>query len=48
MKVAALQGDDGSEQALKLVGKGLSDGQVRQAEAEAAEWMKRYRKVVGQ
>jgi TPR repeat protein len=48
MKVAALQGDDGSGQALKLVGHGLSDSQVRQAESEAAEWMKRYKKIVGQ
>jgi TPR repeat protein len=48
MKVAALQGDDGSGQALKRVGQGLSDGQVRQAESEAAEWMKRYKKIVGQ
>jgi uncharacterized protein len=48
MKVAALQGDDGSERALKLVGEGLTGGQVRQAESEAAEWMKRYKKIVGQ
>jgi uncharacterized protein len=48
MKVAALQGDDGSEQALKLVGQGLSDGQVRRAETEAADWMKRYKKIVGE
>ncbi len=48
MKVAALQGDDLSRDALKLVGQGLSEGQVRQAESEAAEWMKRYKKIVGQ
>ncbi|MGH8517519.1 MAG: tetratricopeptide repeat protein [Panacagrimonas sp.] len=48
MKVAALQGDDGSEGALKLVGQGLSEREVRQAETEAAEWMKRYKKIVGQ
>ena len=48
MKVAALQGDDVSQDALKLVGQGLSENQVRQAESEAAEWMKRYKKIVGQ
>lgn len=48
MKVAALQGDDVSEQALKPIGQGLSDGQLRQADSEAAEWMKRYKKIVGQ
>jgi uncharacterized protein len=47
MKVAALQGDNASEEALKLVGKGASADQVRQAESQADEWMKRYKKVVG-
>ena len=48
MKVAALQGDDVSQDALKLVGQDLSESQVRRAESEAAEWMKRYKKIVGQ
>jgi TPR repeat protein len=47
MKVAALLGDDESEQALKRVGQGLSGRQVRHAESEAAAWMKRYKKIVG-
>jgi uncharacterized protein len=47
MKVAALQGDDASEEALKFLGKGTSTDQVRQAESQADEWMKRYKKVVG-
>jgi hypothetical protein len=47
MKVAALQGDDESEQELKIVAKGANPEQVRQAESQAEEWMKRYKKVVG-
>ena len=47
LKVAALQGDDVSQEALKLVGKGMSADQVRQAETQADEWMKNYKKVVG-
>ncbi len=48
MKVAALQGDDRSEAELKVVGQGLTQGEVRQAESEANDWMKRYKKIVGQ
>jgi len=48
MKVAALQGDDVSQEALKLVGKDLSGSEARQAESEASDWMKRYKKIVGQ
>ncbi len=47
LKVAALQGDDVSGDALKTVGKGMSADQVRQAEAQADEWMKKYKKIVG-
>jgi TPR repeat protein len=47
MKVASLQGDEESEKALKLVSQGLSEGQLRQADSEAAAWMKRYKKIVG-
>lgn len=46
-KVAALQGDDISQEALKIVGQGLSADQVRRAESEADQWMKRYKKIVG-
>jgi TPR repeat protein len=47
LKVAALQGDDVSEEALKTIGKGMSADQVRQAETQADEWMKKYKKIVG-
>ena len=47
LKVAALQGEDVAEQALKIVGKGMSADQVRQAEAQAEDWMKKYKKIVG-
>jgi len=48
MKVAALQGDDVSQEALKLVGKDLNGREIQRAETEADEWMKRYKKIVGQ
>lgn len=47
LKVAALQGNDVSEEALKTLGTGLSADQVRQAETQADDWMKKYRKIVG-
>jgi len=47
LKVAALQGDDASEEALKSIGKGMSADQVRQAETQADEWMKKYKSIVG-
>jgi len=47
LKVAALQGDDVSGDALKTVGKGMSAEQVSEAEIQAGEWMKKYKKVVG-
>jgi TPR repeat protein len=47
LKVAALQGEDRADDALKIVAKGMSDGQVREAEAQAEEWMRKYKKVVG-
>lgn len=47
LKVAALQGDDVSEEALKTIGKGMSAEQVREAGAQADEWMKKYKKIVG-
>lgn len=48
LKVAALQGDDVSRESLKAVGKDMSADQIRQAESQAAEWMKKYKKIVGQ
>ena len=48
LKVAALQGDDVSQETLKIAGKGMSEEQIRQAESQADEWMRKYKKVVGQ
>lgn len=47
VRIAALQGDDVSQRALKMVGQGLSDGEIRQAEIQADEWMKKYKDIVG-
>jgi TPR repeat protein len=47
MKAAAMQGDDASEEALQFVGSGMSADQIRQAAAEAGEWMRKYKKIVG-
>jgi TPR repeat protein len=47
LKVAALQGDDVSQQALGNVGKGMSADQIREAEGQASDWMKKMKKDVG-
>lgn len=47
LRVAALQGDDVSQEALKLVSQGMSADQVRQADNQADEWMKKYKRIVG-
>ena len=47
LKVAVLQGDDASQEPLKVVAKGMSADQVRQAESQAEDWMKNYKKIVG-
>jgi TPR repeat protein len=46
IKVAALQGDDVAQDSLKLVAKGMSDEQIREAEAQAGEWMRKYKKIL--
>ncbi|HEU0289695.1 MAG TPA: tetratricopeptide repeat protein [Burkholderiales bacterium] len=46
VKVAALQGDDISLESLKAVGQGMSASQIRQAEDEAEEWMRRNKKLI--
>ena len=46
LKVAALQGDDVSLESLKAVRQGMSADQVRQAEDQASEWMKQYKKIL--
>jgi len=47
LKVAALQGEDMAEESLKTIAKSMSADQVRQAESQADEWMRKYKKVVG-
>ena len=46
VKVAALQGDDLSQETLKKVAAGMSPDQIREAEAQAGEWMKRAKKLL--
>jgi TPR repeat protein len=46
VKVAALQGDDLAQGALEEVARGMSADQVRQAEAQADEWLKRAKKTL--
>ncbi len=46
VKVAALQGDEKAEENLKVVGKGMSADDMRQAEAQADEWMKKAKKIL--
>lgn len=47
-KVASLLGDDDSQESLKIVAKGMSSGQVREADGQADDWMKQYKKIVGE
>ena len=46
VKVAALQGDDLAQAALEKVAAGMSADQVRQAEAQANDWLKRAKKLL--
>lgn len=46
VKVAALQGDDVAQDSLKVVAQGMSADQIRQAEEQAEEWMKKYKKIL--
>lgn len=46
-KVAALLGDDESQESVKIVGKRLNASQLREAESEADDWMRKYKKIVG-
>lgn len=48
LKIAALQGDDVAQDSLKFVRPGMSADQIRQADTQAEEWMKKYKKTVGQ
>ena len=47
LKVAALQGDDEAQSAIAVVAKGMDAGDIREADAQADEWMKKYKKIVG-
>jgi TPR repeat protein len=46
VKVAALQGDELAQDALQKVAAGMSPGEVREAEAQAEDWMKRLKKAL--
>jgi uncharacterized protein len=46
VKVAALQGDELAQKMLEKIGAGMSAEQIRQAEAQADEWMGKARKVL--
>jgi len=46
VKVAALQGDDLAQDSLRNVAAAMSPGEIRQAEVEAEEWMKRAKKLL--
>lgn len=46
VKVAALQGDDLAQDAIGKMATGMSADQVRQAEVQADEWMKRAKKLL--
>jgi TPR repeat protein len=46
VRVAALQGDLAAEEALPALRRDLDPAQLREAEAQAADWMKRQRKLV--
>jgi len=47
IKVASLQGDELAQDTLKKIGAGMSPEQIRQAEAQADEWIRKMKKVVG-
>jgi TPR repeat protein len=46
VKVAALQGDELAQESLKKVREGMTADQIRQAEEQAEEWMKRAKKLL--
>lgn len=46
LKVASLQGDEPSGETLRIIARGMAEDDVKQAEAEAAKWMERYRKML--
>jgi len=48
LKVASLQGDDEATTALPVVAKGMNADEIRDADSQAGDWMKKYKKVVGQ
>lgn len=46
IKVAALQGDDKAQDSLKIVSRDMSSEDLRQAEGQAEEWMKKAKKTL--
>jgi hypothetical protein len=47
-KVASLLGDDVAQDSLKVVARAMNSSQLRDADGEADDWMKQYKKIVGQ
>ena len=47
-RVASLQGNEVAERQLKIIAPRLTSEQVRDTEAQANEWMRKYKKIVGQ
>jgi TPR repeat protein len=47
-KVASLLGDDEAQESLRVVAPAMTASQIRDAESQADDWMKKYRKIVGE
>ena len=47
-RVASLLGDDVSQDSLKIVAKAMAPGEIRDAENQAADWLKKYKRIVGE
>jgi hypothetical protein len=47
-KIASLLGDEVAQDSLKVVAKAMNSGQVREADGQADDWMRQYKKIVGQ
>ncbi|MCC7484366.1 MAG: sel1 repeat family protein [Burkholderiales bacterium] len=46
VRVAALQGDDKAQETIKRVSAGMSAGEIREAEEQAQEWVKKAKKLL--
>ena len=47
-KIASLLGDDEAQESLQVVAPAMTAGQIRDTESQAADWMKKYKKIVGE